>query len=106
MQHKRLKEIIAEVLKDVDLVIAYKQGFDPLHTTPSFITAPEQIDEAIWSATCAQNLAGYLPALKKKVGILVKGCDSRTIVQYIQEGLIDRSKVVIIGIPCTGVISA
>lgn len=105
MQLEKLKQIIAEALKDVEVVIAYKQGFDKLHATPSFITAPEQIDEVIWNPTCAQNLAGYLPALKKKVGILVKGCDSRAIVQYIQEGLIDRNKVVIIGIPCTGVIS-
>ena len=102
---EKLKEIIAEALKDVDAVVAYKQGFDKLRATPCFITAPEQIDEVIWNPTCAQNLASYLPSLKKKVGILVKGCDSRTIVQYMQEGLIDRNNVVIIGVPCTGVIS-
>lgn len=103
---EKLREIIAEVLKkDVDVVIGYKQGFDKLHSTPCFITAPEQIDQIIWNPLCVQNLAGYLPSLKKKVGVVVKGCDSRTIVQYMQEGLIDRSKVVIIGIPCTGVIS-
>ena len=102
---EKLKEIIAEALKEVDVVVAYKQGFDKLRATPCFITAPEQIDEVIWNPTCAQNLASYLPSLKKKVGILVKGCDSRTIVQYMQEGLIDRNNVVIIGVPCTGVIS-
>jgi formate dehydrogenase (coenzyme F420) beta subunit len=102
---EKLKEIISEALKDVDVVIAYKQGFDKLRATPCFITAPEQIDEIIWNPLCAQNLASYLPSLKKKVGVLVKGCDSRTIVQYMQEGLIDRNKVVVIGVPCTGVIS-
>ena len=43
--------------------------------------------------------------MKKKTAVVVKGCDSRTIVQYMQEGLIDRNNVVIIGIPCTGVVS-
>jgi formate dehydrogenase subunit beta len=53
-----------------------------------------------------QNLASYLPALKKKTAVLVKGCDSRTIVQFMQEGLIKRENVTIIGLPCTGVVSA
>jgi len=42
---------------------------------------------------------------KKKVGVIVKGCDSRTVIQFIQEGLINRDNVVLIGIPCKGVIS-
>jgi ferredoxin len=100
-----MKEIITGVLKDVDVVIGYKQGFDKLHATPCFINRAEQVDEIIWSPVCVQNLASFLPSLKKKVGVVVKGCDSRTIVQYMQEGLIDRSKVVVIGIPCTGVVS-
>jgi len=101
----KLKQIITDVLKDVDVIIGYKQGFDPLHATPCFITKPEQVDEIIWSPLCVQNLASYLTSIKKKVGVVVKGCDSRTIVQFMQEGLIDRNKVVVIGIPCTGVIS-
>jgi ferredoxin len=40
----------------------------------------------------------------KKIGIVVKGCDSRAIVQIIQEKGLNRDDVVIIGIPCTGVI--
>ena len=36
---------------------------------------------------------------------MVKGCD-RTIVQFLQEGLIKRENVVIIGVPCTGVVPA
>ena len=42
---------------------------------------------------------------QKKVGVVVKGCDSRTIVQYMQEALIDRERVVVIGVPCKGVVS-
>ncbi len=105
MDREKLKNVISEVLKDVDVVIGYKEGFDKLHTTPCFITKPEQIDDIVLNPLCVQNLASYLPSLKKKVGVVVKGCDSRTIVQYMQEGLINREKVVVIGIPCTGIVS-
>jgi formate hydrogenlyase subunit 6/NADH:ubiquinone oxidoreductase subunit I len=103
---EKVKEAIAKILPDVETVICWQGGFDAVHATPCFITKPDEIDKVIWNPLCAQNLTSYLPSLnKKKVGIVVKGCDSRTIVQYMQEGLIDREKVVIIGVPCTGVVS-
>jgi len=103
---EKLKEIINQVLKDVDVVVGYKEGFDKLHTTPCFLSKPEQVDRIILNALCVQNLASYLPSLKnKKVAVVVKGCDSRTIVQYMQEGLIKRENVVVIGVPCTGIVS-
>ncbi len=105
MSTQKLKEIINKVLPDVETVICWQEGFDKLNVTPIFITSPEQVDKVVWNAACAQNLASYLPSQKKKVAVVVKGCDSRTIVQYMQEGLIDRNNVVIIGMPCKGIIS-
>lgn len=105
MSTQKLKEIINKVLPDVETVICWQEGFDKLNVTPIFITSPEQVEKVVWNAACAQNLASYLPSQKKKVGVVVKGCDSRTIVQYMQEGLIDRNNVVIIGMPCKGIIS-
>jgi formate dehydrogenase (coenzyme F420) beta subunit len=102
---EKLKETIKKVFPDVESVICWQEGFDKLHTTPLFITAADQTDKVVWSALCAQNLASYLPSQKKKVAVVVKGCDSRTIVQFMQEGLVDRNNVVIIGIPCRGVVS-
>jgi formate dehydrogenase (coenzyme F420) beta subunit len=104
---ERLKEIVRQVLPEVDQVIGYCQGFDPLHATPFFVTRPDQVDQLIWNPLCVHNLASYLPfvAKNKKTGVIVKGCDSRAIVQYLQETLINREKVVIIGIPCMGVVS-
>ncbi len=107
MDVEKLRKAVAEILPGVDVVIGCRQGFDPLHAEPFFITKPEQIEDLILSPLCSQNLASYLPSLKnKKVAVVVKGCDSRTIVQFLQEGLIKRENVVIIGVPCTGVISA
>ncbi len=105
MSTQKLKEIIKQVLPDVETVICWQEGYDKLNVTPIIITSPEQVDQVVCNPLCAQNLASYLPSQKKKVAVAVKGCDSRTIVQYMQEGLIDRNNVVIIGIPCKGTVS-
>ncbi len=106
MISQKLQDAIAGVSDKVDVVIAYQRGFDKLHATPCFMTTPEEIKNVIWNPLCVHNLTSYLPSLKKKkVAVLAKGCDSRTILQFIQEGLINRENVTIIGIPCSGVIS-
>jgi formate dehydrogenase (coenzyme F420) beta subunit len=103
---ERLKEIVRTVLPSVDVVIAYKKGLDALHPVPCFVTSADEIEALVLNPACVHNLAAYLPSLKKKAAVVVKGCDSRTIVQLIQEGLIKRENVVIIGVPCQGVLSA
>ncbi|WP_054651511.1 4Fe-4S dicluster domain-containing protein [Salidesulfovibrio brasiliensis] len=100
-----LKEQIRKALPDLDLVIGWERGFDPFHATPFHIKEEADIDRLIFDATCVHNLASFLTGLAgKKVGVVVKGCDSRTVVQLIQEKLIDRESVVIFGLPCTGVL--
>ncbi len=44
--------------------------------------------------------------VKGKVGLLVKGCDSRSLISLIKEGQIKREDLYIIGIPCPGQIDA
>jgi formate dehydrogenase (coenzyme F420) beta subunit len=58
----------------------------------------------VWDATCQNNLASYLHGVKGKVGIIAKGCDARAIVGEIAERQIARDRVVIIGVPCDGMI--
>jgi len=95
---EQLKKTIADILPKVDTVIGYGQGFDPLHSQACFITTPEEIDTLILNPLCEYNLAGYLPSRKKKkTAVVVKGCDSRTIVQFLQEGLLNRENGVIVG---------
>ncbi len=107
MNAEELKKAVAEVLPNVDVVIAYGQGFDAAHGEPCFVTKQGEVDNLILNPLCEYNLASYLPSQKnKKTGVVVKGCDSRTIVQFLQEGLIKRENTVIIGVPCTGVVSA
>ncbi len=109
-----LKEKVAGVLPKVTCFIGYGAGFDPLRVAPVFIRKTEDIDRLQWNRFCVHNLATYLPPHKyppgflfeadEKIGILLKGCDSRSVVQLLQEGIIDRRKLVIIGLPCWGMI--
>ncbi|MCK5158311.1 MAG: 4Fe-4S dicluster domain-containing protein, partial [Candidatus Heimdallarchaeota archaeon] len=73
-------------------------------------------DKFVFNPTCVNNLAVYpmledKPPLRRdeepdtrKIGLVLKGCDSRAIVQIIQEKGLKREDVIIIGIPCTGVV--
>jgi ferredoxin len=52
-----------------------------------------------------QNLATSLYGLRgKRLGVVVKGCDSRSIVQLLQERLWERENLVVFGLPCEGVL--
>lgn len=97
---------------ELDLLIGWGAGFDELHTTPVFVRDPGGIEKLVWNPFCVQNLSGYLvkggvvEKVKdgKKIGIFVKGCDSRSLVALLQEKLIEREKLFILGVPCRGAI--
>lgn len=102
---EELKESIRKSLPDLDVVLGWSGSFDPLHATPHFIRREEDIDRLQISPLCVHNLATYLPGLRgQKVGVVVKGCDSRSMVELLQENLITREDVTIFGFPCTGVV--
>ncbi len=111
-QLKELKKKLVEILPQVSHVIGYEPGFDPLHVAPFFIREAAEVERLVWNRFCIHNLAAYLPPQKRppgwlfnpeeKVGVLVKGCDSRSIVELLGEGILDREKLLIIGLPCTG----
>ena len=111
---KTAKEIVSR--DDVKYIIGYKKGTYGFQIMPAFAYDTKDVEEFMYSPLCAKNLAIYttleekLPLRrgqeedKRKMGIVVKGCDSRAIVQIIQEKGIKREDVVLIGIPCKGVI--
>jgi ferredoxin len=87
--------------------IGYETGSDSLRVTPCFLKRGEEASRLVWNPLCANNLSKYLLDFKNapgKVGIMVKGCDSRSVVELLKENQIDRDKVFIVGIPCTGIV--
>ena len=93
-----------ELAGGLEMVIGWKQGYDALHNTPLFMHSPQDVEKLVWGPLNTHNPATYLPALRgKKVGVVVKGCDSRSVVELLQEKLIDRENIVVFGMPCSGV---
>jgi ferredoxin len=102
----KLRETARQLLADeqVDVIIGYAEGTLPLRTRPCFVYDPDQVDQLVWNTSCENTLATYLQNLDEKVGIVVKGCDARAIVTKVVEHQVERENVVIIGVPCQGVI--
>lgn len=104
--NEKIRQAVTDVLVDVEFVIGYQKGYDALHATPLFVKETEQVNDLIFDRTCVHNLATYLNDYReRKIGLMVKGCDSRSVIQLLQEKLIERDDIVIIGIPCDGVLS-
>lgn len=103
---KQLREVAEKLLidKKVDLIIGYEKGTLPLRTRPTFIREPEETERLVWNSRCEINLSFYLKTVKEKVGIVAKGCDSRSIVGLIKESQVKREDIFIIGVPCPGII--
>lgn len=88
----------------VDLIIGYQNGTLPFRATPCFIRKVEEVKNLIFNECCHNSLVGYLRGRKERIGIVVKGCDGRNLVNLIKEKQVNREKIVIIGVPCYGVI--
>ncbi len=100
-----LRARVAAELPNLDFVLGYGRGFDPLHATPVAVRRERDMARLIFDPTCVQNLATCLYGLRgKRMGLVVKGCDSRSVLQLLQERLVDRENLVVFGLPCEGVI--
>ena len=64
----------------------------------------DDVDRLVINPFIVNNLSVYLTEIKGRVGIVAKGCDSRSIVSLIQDNQVVRENIVIMGIPCPGLI--
>jgi len=114
----KLREAVASLFErgEIDLVIGHEAGSLPLRSRPVFVRDAADIERLVWGPNCTNNLAVYLPRLFARpknpreeyapptVGIIAKGCDARSVLGLVKEHQLPREKVVIIGMPCTGMI--
>jgi formate dehydrogenase (coenzyme F420) beta subunit len=113
---RQLRDTAAKLLTDhnVDCIIGFEAGSRPKTARPCFIRKPEDAEKLVWNKYCIANLAVYLPKLMKKparpkegftlprIGIVVKGCDGRSVLGLVKEKQVPRENVVLIGMPCGG----
>ncbi len=88
----------------VDYIIGFEPGSLKFTTTPLITRDKNDVDRLIIDSFIVNNLADFLTELKGRVGIVAKGCDSCSIVSLIQDNKVARENVVILGVPCTGII--
>jgi ferredoxin len=120
----KIREEAKKLLSEgkVDVLIGYEKGTLPLSAAPVFVTKVEDADKLVFDEGCYQNLAKFVTDIlsahkeaqrkirnpedrkKKTVGIVAKGCTSRSIVLHLQEKQYSKDEIVIIGVPCTGYI--
>jgi len=117
---RQAKELLAS--GEVAAFLGFSAGSLPMTTRPFVARTPQEAERLVWNSFCTVNLANYLPALLKslepprgpkdppptgplpKVGVLATGCWSRNIVVQIQENQVDRSRLVILGVPSRGMV--
>ncbi len=115
-----IRKTAANLLNEgkADLVIGFAEGTLPMTATPCFITKAEDAERLVWNSFCSNNLAVYLPRCfapeprpkepppPPRVAVFVKGCDGRALVGLIKEQQLPRENVIIIALPCRGMLDA
>jgi ferredoxin len=103
----RLREIVGQLLDGGEMAyfIGYGGAAEPYRVVPCFVTEKGGVNNLVWGPLCVQNLSKYVlrgKDLEGKVGVLVKGCDARAIVELVKQNQIERERVVAVGVPCQG----
>jgi formate dehydrogenase (coenzyme F420) beta subunit len=106
-----IREFAAKALADgrVDYFIGWKQGYNSSETIPAFVKDAAGVEDLVWNPLCHHNLVTFLKRnmpdpVGAKIGVCVKGCDSRTLGALLQEELIDKDRLYVVGVPCDGVV--
>ena len=106
-----IREFAAAALSEgrCDYFIGWKQGHNSSEVIPAFVKEAADVEQLIWNPLCQHNLVTFLKRNMPdppgaKIGVCVKGCDSRTLVALLQEGLVDKEKLYVVGVPCDGLV--
>ena len=89
---------------EVATFIGWEAGRFTNQTTPLVITNAADADKLVFNDYCVNTLAKYVTdvLVRGKVGLVVRGCDSRAIIRLINDKVIKREDVYLIGVGCPG----
>lgn len=109
MISEALREVSCKLLEEgaVRGVLGYRKGSLPFRTRPYLFQNPEELGELVFDPFCGVNLARYLFHLPRgfgRVAVVAKGCDGRSLVVLMKEGQVRREDLVILGVPCPGMV--
>lgn len=103
----RIKEIAKNLLEkgEVNLFMGWEQGDFEFQTRPFFARKAEDADRLIFNEYCIHNLSNALLKFRdghERIGLVVKGCDSRGIVRLLEDLQFKRERLYIVGVCCPG----
>lgn len=101
---ERIREIAKRWLDEgeVDAFVGFRRRADG-SVVPVRIRKGEEAGSLVFGDGCTHNLLGYVDLRSdERVGLLLKGCDGRALVQLMVEGEIDRDRVKVLGVVCPG----
>ncbi len=103
---QKLKDEARSLLEQgrVDYIFGFELGSLKFTTTPLITRDKADAGRLVINPFIVNNLADFLTGITGQVGIVAKGCDSRSIVSLIQDNKVARENVVILGVPCSGII--
>jgi formate dehydrogenase subunit beta len=120
MQPDEIKKLLAEKLGRGELraVIGYRGGTNPFFRRPLITSTPREVEELDFSPLGVENLCNYITDMVRRrrnrrrdpqeqykpTAVLVRGCHSRALNVLLQEKLIPREELFVVGLPCRGVV--
>lgn len=103
---QQLREAVRVSLgKDVGCFIGYERGPERLSIRPYLVRESREANRLVWNPLCSHNLTAYL--LERtvgdgKVGIVVKGCDARSVIELLKHNQLRRENLFVVGVACGG----
>lgn len=105
----QIREIASKLFAEgkIDVFVGYRMtGFDE-NQVPALIRDPNEVSKLVFTDKSVFNLINYLKqdhTRNKRIGLVVKGCDSRALNLLLTESQVKRENLHIVGIPCKGVV--
>lgn len=105
----QIREIASKLFAEgkIDVFVGYRMtGFDE-NQVPALIRDPNEVSKLVFTDKSVFNLTNYLKqdhTRNKRIGLVVKGCDSRALNLLLTESQVKRENLHIVGIPCKGVV--
>jgi formate dehydrogenase subunit beta len=106
---KQIQDIATKLFAEgkIDVFVGYRvNGFDD-NQVPVLVTGAEDVSKLVFTDKSVFNLVNYLKTdhtRRKRVGLVVKGCDSRSLNLMLTESQVKRENLYVVGICCEGVV--
>ncbi|MDR3294422.1 MAG: 4Fe-4S dicluster domain-containing protein [Clostridiales Family XIII bacterium] len=106
-QQEKMRQGAEKLLQneEVGYVIGWGTTRFADRTTPIFIDTPAAASDFVWNEYAVNSLAKYLLDDKypdKKIGVFVRGCESRALNRMLKDKQVKRENLYLIGTPCDG----